>query len=793
MLKACFGRESRHGISPDSARSRARQRRALPQAETLESLCLLSAVPHGVALDAARIKLPVVVGAASDTLGIRAGLADTAGWTRPSSGRTDRPERAARGSLQNLNATRSIAYRMRSDRWSPPAGNRSITLPDLGSDGSAWLHPQLAALDTPPGMSANTRLGAKRSESKPGDVAPVDAPSVPPRLVAFAASPAAIAIGDVLTLNAEAAPAPAAPVARVLFYREADGLPGLNPATDTLVATDTDGSDGWSAEVATADAAPGEQAYYALAFDAAAVAAPDAPSASVLVRGIDLRTFGAVGDGITNDAPAVQAAARAAMAAGVPLYVPAGTFRLELPTGAVNVPTTLPAGPGTWLTVTAPLTIIGAGRDAARLVVEPSDPADVTGDMAVFMIRHDAREIGLTLRGLSIQGPAAPDVSFDRQPARNLVQHWGPRVDGGTSWLRVEDVAVTGRFTNAFFMDGGTVVRDTRVDWQIRNSSIEALSAAVACFSNPAASRFVHVQDCVIEAGIRDPLTGVGRGDAIYVHQSVSLLVERCAFLNNHRAAIKYAGVNAVGAGLYGIIRDCTFPGSTGIGIVVDKFLTTQIERCVFPDTLTTAVMHYGGLTMSDCEVRCTTVLAATGTSAIDPVITVQNCRLDGVSTVTEGNATDGWKGTLYRVIDSTIRTGPTLNRVLFQAPRADQVFEITGCLVESAVCKPAILANHGTWRLIGNTFRGTYDPKWGVFLIMKDYKDLRVEMAGNSFLQENCPVLYIYVSQSGGEIVGRDNQIRTGIRVAGKAPGVSYGQQDWRDKRGMPIDLDRC
>jgi ELWxxDGT repeat protein len=79
-----------------------------------------------------------------------------------------------------------------------------------------------------------------------------------------------VELGDDLTLVAQGVADPFDPtgsVVSVAFYRESNGVPGLQTAADTLVASDVDSADGWSTTFSTAGLAPGDYTYYALATD----------------------------------------------------------------------------------------------------------------------------------------------------------------------------------------------------------------------------------------------------------------------------------------------------------------------------------------------------------------------------------------------------------------------------------------------------------------------------------------------------------------------------------------------
>jgi hypothetical protein len=100
----------------------------------------------------------------------------------------------------------------------------------------------------------------------------VDDVNDPPVIGSLSASPNPVTAGEPLTLIATGVADPADPGGAVLsvsFYRESNGIAGLQTDAqgDTLVATDNDPADGWSASVATDGLTAGTYTYYAQATD----------------------------------------------------------------------------------------------------------------------------------------------------------------------------------------------------------------------------------------------------------------------------------------------------------------------------------------------------------------------------------------------------------------------------------------------------------------------------------------------------------------------------------------------
>jgi ELWxxDGT repeat protein len=130
-----------------------------------------------------------------------------------------------------------------------------------------------------------------------------------PVVAAVTGSPQPVELGFPLTLTATgvADPTPAGWVASVAFYRESNGVAGLQIGGDTLVGTDSDSSDGWSIDAYTSGLALGTHTYYAQATDnegglsPAGLEAPSTTSTVTLTYNLDADgngTADALTDGI---------------------------------------------------------------------------------------------------------------------------------------------------------------------------------------------------------------------------------------------------------------------------------------------------------------------------------------------------------------------------------------------------------------------------------------------------------------------------------------------------------------
>lgn len=113
-----------------------------------------------------------------------------------------------------------------------------------------------------------------------------------------------------------------------------------------------------------------------------------AEAGGVNSRRFNIRDYGAVGDGITNDAPAIQAALEAAAPYGGVIYVPPGRYCVELD------PET---DPNPRFSIADNIVIRGAGQDKSIIA-----PKEAPVQWTVFAVQPHAR---VSFRDISIEGP----------------------------------------------------------------------------------------------------------------------------------------------------------------------------------------------------------------------------------------------------------------------------------------------------------------------------------------------------------------------------------------------------
>ena len=101
-----------------------------------------------------------------------------------------------------------------------------------------------------------------------------------PLIGGIVASPAAVTLGGSIALSATNVSEPGGSVASVTFYRESNGIPGLQAGGDVPVGPGSQSGSSWSVTVATTGLATGLQTFYAVAVDPAGTAST---AASVVV------------------------------------------------------------------------------------------------------------------------------------------------------------------------------------------------------------------------------------------------------------------------------------------------------------------------------------------------------------------------------------------------------------------------------------------------------------------------------------------------------------------------------
>lgn len=143
----------------------------------------------------------------------------------------------------------------------------------------------------------------------------------------------------------------------------------------------------------------------------------------------NVRQFGAVGDGVTDDGPPVQLAVDFATGAVLPLFVPKGTYSLQ--TRQVNGPGLL----GLCLVPTgADFTLIGDGYESVFTIPDgfSSNPLGPAGDYSFFVSQDILPHGAVEIRGIRIYGNGGANLVVDS--VANLRRGYGFKLYAGTSF-----------------------------------------------------------------------------------------------------------------------------------------------------------------------------------------------------------------------------------------------------------------------------------------------------------------------------------------------------------------------
>jgi subtilase family serine protease len=121
---------------------------------------------------------------------------------------------------------------------------------------------------------------------------PVTTPA--PTIGSLTISPASVTAGTTVTLAANNVADPSGPITSVAFYRESNGVAGLQIGSDTLVGSGIQSGSTWSLATATSGLAGGSYTYYGVATDGAGVSSSAATGAlTVLAPATSNNSFAA--------------------------------------------------------------------------------------------------------------------------------------------------------------------------------------------------------------------------------------------------------------------------------------------------------------------------------------------------------------------------------------------------------------------------------------------------------------------------------------------------------------------
>jgi hypothetical protein len=257
-----------------------------------------------------------------------------------------------------------------------------------------------------------------------------------------------------------------------------------------------------------------------------------------------------------------------AQAQGKPLYIPAGTYALEMTSNE-----------GEQVELTQSVTIFGDGPEYTVIDIHPKIVS-----FPFRVIWWNTPDLHVTVRGLQVLGPTGTSETHpDLTPICSFLQGLTKDPFGSDNRITVDDVVVTGKFMYVIHTANG----DGLVD--VRNSDFTALSVCVAVFetTNRFLNKRFHADNCRFASGVPAEQTSGGEdpfGICVYLHPHVATRVTNCRFYDNPRDAIKQYGEEAVGnAPKYSQYIGCHFFNCTGFTIITPgEDVVTLIEACSF-------------------------------------------------------------------------------------------------------------------------------------------------------------------------------------------------------------------
>ncbi len=183
---------------------------------------------------------------------------------------------------------------------------------------------------------------------------------------------------------------------------------------------------------------------------------------------VDVRAFGAVGDGTTDDRAAIQAAID--NSEGRAVYIPQGNYRIN---GSLNITreNTLIFGDG-----------MGIGGGNSKSIIRPSGAINAIYINAKRAMLRDLSIDGTasTLNGIVFSGAGGESGAraiFERVEIRNVRGNPGYGINGaGGQWLCTFDKLFINNCNIGFYLDGtnygyqGTVIRDSLVQGNIQEN-----------------------------------------------------------------------------------------------------------------------------------------------------------------------------------------------------------------------------------------------------------------------------------------------------------------------------------
>lgn len=276
------------------------------------------------------------------------------------------------------------------------------------------------------------------------------------------------------------------------------------------------------------------------------------------VQAIDVTdpAYGARGDGTTDDRAAFQAAIDAAIAAGLPLWVPAPSqfYRIVL------------SGANPQLTVAGDLAVVGAGKDTTLLRYSLADNNTGVAYNGFFV------ENGSNFQMADLR------LEEDTDPAAFEIQGVFFESGGEDHLALLENVDIDG-FTRCVYVPSSGSSGIGELFLSLRGCDLHpGYGYAVAFWAVEGGHKRLHMYDCYLHDNQFSHL--------VYCHPHNSVHVENCRFDGATSWAFQFQGSSVAGNPDYQRFVGCWFGPRNSRGIITqDRPLTVtevEVRNCVF-------------------------------------------------------------------------------------------------------------------------------------------------------------------------------------------------------------------
>ena len=459
--------------------------------------------------------------------------------------------------------------------------------------------------------------------------------------------------------------------------------------------------------------------------DRVTTGAASEPDAGPLPEGeaiIDVRSHGAVGDGIADDKAAIEAAIAAAPA-GATVYFPPGTYRVAFSGARPGVTDRI--------ALAKDIRIAGAGPDATTIAFPPEVP---TFDWYGFHVEPD---YDVEIADVTIRGQQGNTLGVDRRglPDGIPIYRDAPR-DGGDydAELRLRRVTLDNDGNRGVFSAAGSTSNawTGRIGLDVEDSVIEGWVVGLSAFSGYAgddALPYLHVRRSTIRANGHNHN---GNGYATYIHPNVSVDFDRVTF---GKATSGYGfrmyGEAPVGSPRYVRIRNSDFtPDLGGVAILLGdpRGVTAEIEGCTFRNAGHAIQARHSAVVRDSVFRQGGDALNAYGAyvsaaEAREIVVTI-----DG-SSIENGDVVNpfGREGSTLLLRDSVLRGDA---EVVSRGGR----LEVVGCRDEADGAGLIVIVG-GRALIEGNEFRGDHRSVIRIGNQPDGARPDRVEVRDNSFI----------------------------------------------------------